>query len=377
MSRIRTIKPEFWISEQVMNCSHSARLLFIGLWNFCDDGGVHPANIRKLKAEVFPGDDVTLTDVEGWMKELISQKLVAEFTAQYNNESCTFWFVTGWKHQRIDKPYLKYPDYKEQQASAAAPFDCAQGKPLSTSASAASASLSTSASAAAIPPRPFDEHSTTIPRTVEEHSTQVVEGKGKEGKGVEEEDAQALDAQALDTHGDEPAVLTPDAMPTVAPVMCFDSLRLRSGQVAQHKKKQRKRDEPMPDCPDWLNPSIWQQFVEHRKAKRKPLSVRGAEITLRDLARARDCGHDPAVLIETAIAHGWTGCVFADRHYSPNGVATSAERSRGSRSSRGNPKTVNRAKVSIPMDPEAAKFNAILLNLNRTVIEGEASHELH
>ena len=342
MSRIRTIKPEFWISEQVMNCSHSARLLFIGLWNFCDDGGVHPANIRKLKAEVFPGDDVTLTDVEGWMKALISQKLVAEFTAQYNNESCTFWFVTGWKHQRIDKPYLKYPDHKEQQASAS------------------------TASAAATTPQPFDEHSTTIPRTVEEHSTQVVEGKGKEGKGVEEEDAQALDAQALDTHGDEPAVLTPDAMPTAEPVKCFDS--------AQHKKQQRKRDEPMPDCPDWLNPSIWQQFVEHRKAKRKPLSVRGAEITLRDLARARDCGHDPAVLIETAIAHGWTGCVFADRHYSPNGVATSAERSR---SSRGNPKTVNRAKVSIPMDPEAAKFNAILLNLNRTVIEGEASHELH
>jgi hypothetical protein len=181
MSRIRTIKPEFWISEQVMNCSHSARLLFIGLWNFCDDGGVHPANIRKLKAEVFPGDDVTLTDVEGWMKELISQKLVAEFTAQYNNESCTFWFVTGWKHQRIDKPYLKYPDYKEQQASASTS--------LSTGAAAASA--------AAIPPRPFDEHSTTIPRTVEEHSTQVVEGKGKEGKGVEEEDAQALDAPPI------------------------------------------------------------------------------------------------------------------------------------------------------------------------------------
>jgi len=86
MSRIRTIKPEFWISEQVMSCSHSARLLFIGLWNFCDDGGVHPANLRKLKAEVFPGDDVTLSDVDGWMKELIEQRLVAEFAAPYHNE---------------------------------------------------------------------------------------------------------------------------------------------------------------------------------------------------------------------------------------------------------------------------------------------------
>ena len=42
MARIRTIKPEFWTSEQVVDCSPTARLLFIGLWNFCDDGGVHP-----------------------------------------------------------------------------------------------------------------------------------------------------------------------------------------------------------------------------------------------------------------------------------------------------------------------------------------------
>lgn len=34
MARIRTIKPEFWTSEQVMGCAPLARLLFIGLWNF-------------------------------------------------------------------------------------------------------------------------------------------------------------------------------------------------------------------------------------------------------------------------------------------------------------------------------------------------------
>ena len=156
MSRIRTIKPEFWISEQVMSCSHSARLLFIGLWNFCDDGGIHPANLRKLKAEVFPGDDVTLSDVDGWMKELIEQRLVAEFAAPYHNESCTFWFVTGWKHQRIDKPYLKYPPYPARQASPTVP-------------------------------QPFADHSPTIPGTLDEHSAQGVDRKGKEGNGTGKE----------------------------------------------------------------------------------------------------------------------------------------------------------------------------------------------
>jgi hypothetical protein len=42
MARIRTIRPEFWTSEQVTECSMPARLLFIGLWNFCDDGGRMP-----------------------------------------------------------------------------------------------------------------------------------------------------------------------------------------------------------------------------------------------------------------------------------------------------------------------------------------------
>ena len=56
MSRIRTVKPEFWTSEQIIACSPIARLLFIGLWNFCDDNGVHPASYIRLKAEVFPPD---------------------------------------------------------------------------------------------------------------------------------------------------------------------------------------------------------------------------------------------------------------------------------------------------------------------------------
>lgn len=108
MSRIRTIKPEYWVNAQVMDCTHSARLLFIGLWNFCDDGGVHPANARQLKAEVFPGDDVTLRMIVEWVTELVNNKLLIEFA----HEDEAYWYVTGWKHQKIDRPSYKYPQYK-------------------------------------------------------------------------------------------------------------------------------------------------------------------------------------------------------------------------------------------------------------------------
>ncbi|STV36571.1 primosomal protein I [Klebsiella pneumoniae] len=40
MARIRTVKPEFWTDEKVVECSIPARLLFIGLFNFANDNGM-------------------------------------------------------------------------------------------------------------------------------------------------------------------------------------------------------------------------------------------------------------------------------------------------------------------------------------------------
>jgi len=105
MSRIRTIKPEFWTSEQVVECSQGARLLFIGLWNFCDDGGVHPASEKRLKMEVFPADDEDSTSIRRMIGELLSNNLIIE----YSIKNQMFWRVLGWKHQKLDKPSYKYP----------------------------------------------------------------------------------------------------------------------------------------------------------------------------------------------------------------------------------------------------------------------------
>lgn len=114
MARIRTVKPEFWISEQVAECSTNARLLFVGLWNFCDDGGVHPSSVRRLKMEVFPGDDFTLTQIQEWIEELITNGLIVEFI---DVEAVTYWQVTGWHHQKIDRPRLKYPQFEDQSST--------------------------------------------------------------------------------------------------------------------------------------------------------------------------------------------------------------------------------------------------------------------
>jgi hypothetical protein len=105
MSRIRSIKPEFWASEQVVECSPTARLLFIGLWTFCDDAGVHPASIKRTKMEVFPGDPMKDADVQRYIEELINVGLLRPFSAEGKH----WWAVTGWHHQKIDKPTYRYP----------------------------------------------------------------------------------------------------------------------------------------------------------------------------------------------------------------------------------------------------------------------------
>lgn len=108
MARIRTIKPEFWTSEQVMNCSPMARLLFIGIWNFCDDAGNHVASAKTIKANVYPGDDITSTDVQRLLDELSSNSLIVF----YSHENKQYLHVTGWHHQKVDKPTYKHPPYK-------------------------------------------------------------------------------------------------------------------------------------------------------------------------------------------------------------------------------------------------------------------------
>lgn len=111
MARIRSIKPEFWTSGQIMDCQPLTRLMFIGTWNFCDDAGNHPAEPRRIKAQLFPGDDtVTSKSVLGMLQELSANALISFYDGP---DGLKYFHVTGWqKHQRIDKPQKpRFPPY--------------------------------------------------------------------------------------------------------------------------------------------------------------------------------------------------------------------------------------------------------------------------
>ena len=106
MARIRSIKPEFWTSEQVMECSPTTRLMFVGMWNFADDAGRLPYSPKTIKAQIFPGDNVSPDELAGMVAELSANGLLV----QYSVGGKEYLQITGWHHQKIDKPQKpKYP----------------------------------------------------------------------------------------------------------------------------------------------------------------------------------------------------------------------------------------------------------------------------
>lgn len=100
MARIRSIKPEFWTNERVMECSLNARLLFIGMWNFADDLGRLSLSPKSIKAQIFPSDDLGSEAILGMIRELSSNGLVLTYAV----DGREYLQITGWQHQRIDKP---------------------------------------------------------------------------------------------------------------------------------------------------------------------------------------------------------------------------------------------------------------------------------
>lgn len=109
MPRIRSIKPELWQSPQVMNLSHSARLLFLGLITQADDDGKGSSDPRKLRAAVFPGDDLKLEDVKGWLVEITMQRLAVLYTVDGYGD---LYLLPSWhEHQYVQKRQpSRYPD---------------------------------------------------------------------------------------------------------------------------------------------------------------------------------------------------------------------------------------------------------------------------
>lgn len=100
MAGIRTIKPDFWTDEKIVELSPWARLFFIGLWNFCDYEGRMSYSEKRLKMQIFPADSI---DVAPLCAELRRTALITV----YEISGETYLVVNQFKkHQKIDSRRL-------------------------------------------------------------------------------------------------------------------------------------------------------------------------------------------------------------------------------------------------------------------------------
>lgn len=104
--RIRSIKPEFWRSEDIAALSLSARLMFIGLWSYVDDNGVGDDRVSSIAADLFAEDlsrdpHETLQRVSGDTQTLENAGLIV----RYSSGRKRLLYITNWEsHQIVNRP---------------------------------------------------------------------------------------------------------------------------------------------------------------------------------------------------------------------------------------------------------------------------------
>ena len=111
MARIRTIKPEFFDDEDIAAMSFPARLAFIGLWQQADREGRLKDRPVRLKARIFPFDDVDMNDL---LDEIARHKFIRRYCV---GDLALIQVRTLGRHQHIGarEPESVLPPFDEKQ----------------------------------------------------------------------------------------------------------------------------------------------------------------------------------------------------------------------------------------------------------------------
>lgn len=107
MSRLRTIKPGFFLDDELAACRPLTRILFAGLWTIADREGRLEDRPRRIKVEVLPYDECDVDELLGELSE-------HGFIVRYEVDGARFIAIPTWqKHQS--------PHVKEQASTIPAP----------------------------------------------------------------------------------------------------------------------------------------------------------------------------------------------------------------------------------------------------------------
>ncbi|MGW3179512.1 hypothetical protein ACWDD9_09630 [Kitasatospora sp. NPDC001119] len=154
MARIRSVKPETWVSETLAEVSIPAMVTFLGMTNHADDHGRHRDNAAIVYGLVWPmREEISRADVEDHLQQLATAGAVCRYTGCDGRRY--FHYPTWRNHQKIDKPSLS----RLPACPHCEPERCGVCKGPCIQQAALAAAPVTAAEAAANAPRVFAETS--------------------------------------------------------------------------------------------------------------------------------------------------------------------------------------------------------------------------
>ena len=102
--RIRSIRPEFWTSEDIAAHTWETRLIFIGLWSYVDDNGVGRDVEKLIKADLLPLEDDPSKALMQITRALMQLKTGGQI-CRYEVDGKPYLHICAWdKNQVISRP---------------------------------------------------------------------------------------------------------------------------------------------------------------------------------------------------------------------------------------------------------------------------------
>jgi hypothetical protein len=101
MARIRSIKQDFFLDEELAECDMAARILFEGLWVIADKAGRLSDRPQRIKPQILPYDDV---DVDVLLAQLADRNFIIRYEAEGRR------YIQIRNFLRHQKPHPKEPE---------------------------------------------------------------------------------------------------------------------------------------------------------------------------------------------------------------------------------------------------------------------------
>lgn len=127
MSRIRTVKPDFFRHEELFEAEKKyqlpLRLAFAGLWTCCDREGRFRWKPRQLKLDIIPYDDIDFSRV-------LDALATRGFVVKYEIAGEVYGYIPSWNKHQVINPREKASDLPPPQKNFPASLEPQQNQGL-------------------------------------------------------------------------------------------------------------------------------------------------------------------------------------------------------------------------------------------------------